>query len=66
MLSREDAQDSEFRSFFGRIEDTIICFQDCLTFSNRKISQIDLYIMTLCACTTWQIGKAITERNLGG
>ena len=23
-------QDSEFRSFFGRIEDTIICFRDCL------------------------------------
>ena len=25
--------DSEFRSFFGRIEDTINCFRDLLTFS---------------------------------
>ena len=33
ILSTEGAQDSEFRSFFGRIEDTIICFRDCLTFS---------------------------------
>ena len=32
ILSKEDAQDSEFRSFFGRIEDTIICFRDLLTF----------------------------------
>ena len=31
ILSREDAQDSEFRSFFGRIEDTINCFRDLLT-----------------------------------
>ena len=27
ILSREDAQDSEFRSFFGRIEDAINAFQ---------------------------------------
>ena len=33
ILSREDAQDSEFCSFFGRIEDTINCFRDLLTFS---------------------------------
>ena len=26
-------QDSEFRSFFGRIEETIYCFRDVLTFS---------------------------------
>ena len=25
------------RSFFGRIEDTIICFRDLLTFSRKKI-----------------------------
>ena len=25
----------EFRSFFGRIRDFIICFQDLLTFRNR-------------------------------
>ena len=31
-LKREDAQDSDFHSFFGRIEDTINCFRDLLTF----------------------------------
>ena len=34
-LSREDAQYSEFRSFFGRIEETINCFRDLLTFSTH-------------------------------
>ena len=29
------AQDSEFRSFFGRIEKTMNCFQDLLTFSQK-------------------------------
>ena len=33
ILSKEVAQDNEFRSFFGRIEDTINCFRDLLTFS---------------------------------
>ena len=33
ILSKEDAQDSEFCSFFGRIKDTINCFQDLLTFT---------------------------------
>ena len=32
-MSREDVQESEFRSFFGRIEDTMNCFRDLLTFS---------------------------------
>ena len=32
LKSTENAQDSEFRSFFGRIEETIICFRDLLTF----------------------------------
>ena len=32
-------QDSEFCSFFGRIEETIVCFRDCLTFSDN-VSQI--------------------------
>ena len=32
ILSREDAQDSEFRSFLGKIEKTINCFRDLLTF----------------------------------
>ena len=35
ILSTEDAQDSEFRSFFGRIEDTINCFRDLLTFKKE-------------------------------
>ena len=29
-------QDSEFCSFFGRIEDTIIFFRDCLTFKTTQ------------------------------
>ena len=33
ILSKEDAQDSEFCSIVGRIEETIICFEDCLSFS---------------------------------
>ena len=34
ILSKEEAQDSEFRSFFWRIEETINCFRDLLTFSS--------------------------------
>ena len=34
ILSKEDAQDCEFRSFFGRIEDTINFFWDLLTFNS--------------------------------
>ena len=33
ILIKEDPQDSEFRLFFGRIEDAINCFRDLLTFS---------------------------------
>ena len=33
ILSKENSQDSEFGSFFGRIEEIIICFRECLTFS---------------------------------
>ena len=32
-LSKEHVQDSEFRSFFGRIEEIIIGFRDLLTFT---------------------------------
>ena len=32
-ILNDDAQDSEFRSLFGRIEDTINCFRDLLTFT---------------------------------
>ena len=34
ILSKEDGQDSEIRSFFGRSFDIINCFRDLLTFSN--------------------------------
>ena len=33
ILSKEHAQDSEFRSFFERIEEAINYFRDLLTFS---------------------------------
>ena len=33
IMSREDAQDSEFHSFLGRIEDTINWFQNLLPFN---------------------------------
>ena len=39
ILSKEDPQDREIRSFFGRIEDTISCFQDLLTFSRHSTKQ---------------------------
>ena len=66
ILSREDAQDSEFRSvFFGRIEDTINCFRNLLTFREVKILlknqtkniwsnfnhwKKELAVMTFCFC----------------
>ena len=37
ILSREDAQDSKFRSFFGRIEEIIICFRDLVTFRKKPV-----------------------------
>ena len=36
ILRKEHAQDSEFRSFFGRIEETINCFRELLTFNSCK------------------------------
>ena len=33
ILSTEVAQDTEFHSFLGTIDDTIICFRDLLTFT---------------------------------
>ena len=45
ILSKEEAQDSEFRSFFGRIEDTINCFRDLLTFSTS--GNLDSKIATI-------------------
>ena len=40
ILSKEDAQDSEFCSFFGRIEDTINCFRDLLTLSGSDVTNV--------------------------
>ena len=37
ILSEEDTQDSEFRSFFRRIEDPINCIRDLLTFSEKNM-----------------------------
>ena len=34
-------------SVLGRIEDTIICFQDCLTFTNKAVLQVDNYEILL-------------------
>ena len=36
ILSKEEGQESDFHSFFGRIEDTINCFRDLLTFRNSS------------------------------
>ena len=36
ILSIFFTQDSEYRLFFGRIGDTIICFRDCLTLNHKK------------------------------
>ena len=36
------AQDSEFRSLFGRIEDAIISFRDLLTFSNLLLTPFEI------------------------
>ena len=37
ILSKKEAQDSEFRSFFWRIEETINCFRDLLTFTKFRL-----------------------------
>ena len=44
ILSTRGAQDSEFRLFFGRIQDAIICFRDLLTFSDFNAKIDDYYI----------------------
>jgi hypothetical protein len=41
ILSIIFTQDSEFRLFFGRIENIKICFRDLLTFKRQKISKAD-------------------------
>ena len=37
LLSKEDAQDIEFSSIFGRIEDITNCFRDLLTFKSAEM-----------------------------
>jgi hypothetical protein len=44
ILGKEHAQDSEFRTFFGRIEETIICFRNLLTFIQSQVS-INLFLL---------------------
>ena len=52
-MSREDAQDSDFRSFFGRIEEALNCFQDLLTFTGPMICT-DLGLVILAFKGAWQ------------
>ena len=51
-VSRENGQDSEFRSFFGRIEAIINCFRDLLTFIcselHNKISNKMRHLLRTC------------------
>ena len=35
-LSKDDAQNSELHRFFGRLEETINCFRDLLTFKFQR------------------------------
>ena len=48
ILSIEGGQDNEFRSFFGTIQDAIICFRDLLTFNIIKNLEFTHYISSLC------------------
>ena len=55
MLSIFFTQDSEFRSFFGRIDETINCFRDLLTFSYWKSLNLDVWnIIDHCAAASYQ------------
>ena len=38
--------DSEFRSFFGRIEESIICFRDLLSF-DKQFSNFENFVQKL-------------------
>ena len=40
-------------SFFGRIKDTIICFRDCLNFSNLKFKWKRVFFKYLDFLTIW-------------
>ena len=61
-------QDSEFRSFFGRIEETIILFRDCLTFiSHLKIGTLlhfGFHLGTMFLCHFFY--KKLTKNPYGG
>ena len=47
ILSTEDSQDSEFLTFFGRIQDTIIGFRDLLTLSVTKFPNFCLILLVI-------------------
>ena len=47
------------RSFFGRIEDTIICFRDCPTFSAQIIQSIRYYWIS----PQWQDGQVLFAKK---
>ena len=60
-------QDSEFRLVFGRIEETIKCFRDYLTF-NSKVTEIQretkVFVflvfsmkLTVCSCKRFQVNS---------
>ena len=44
ILCKEEAQDSEFCSFFGRIDNTINCFRDLLTFRTCNFTVLALLL----------------------
>ena len=64
VLSIFCTQDSEFFSFFGRIEETIICFRDCLTFStnaNKKIEAQESSLLKFVLKTVLDKSKQTTK-----
>ena len=60
ILSREDAQDNEFCSFFGRIEETINCFLDLLTFNGRDFEGLTHKNYELFMIIFSKLSKALT------
>ena len=54
------------RSFFGRIEDTIICFRDCLTFKTRSFQRQASLTGKIwgCSCTLCNRSSAIPEWSI--
>ena len=75
MEFKNDDQDSEFHLFFGRIEGTINCFRDLMTFKSTKSStQMDvlkssmrsiwkLIDLTRSPFSNWLLGKIGLKTN---